>query len=196
MLTNWSTISASIRTLQEYEAAVADENSKLTKKEKLDLDRKRLKLDRVLGGIRNMGGKPDAIFIIDTNRESLAIAEAKRLGIPVIAVVDTNCDPDGLDYVVPGNDDASKAIELYLKLSSEAILAGIQEGLANAGVDIGSVEFSVNKDDSVVLTEVLADKPKEEQEKKKKTPVITKKKAPAKKKPATADVVVEIKEAE
>ena len=186
MLTNWSTVSASIKTLQTYEESLNSENSYFTKKEKLDLDRKRAKLDRVLGGIRNMGGKPDAIFVIDTNREALAIAEAKRLGIPVVAIIDTNCDPDLIDYAIPGNDDASKAIELYLKLSSEAILAGIQEGLANAGVDIGSVEISLGEVANTEMPEIGVEDTEEAAAKKKKATVVTKKKAPAKKVAAAA----------
>jgi small subunit ribosomal protein S2 len=180
MLTNWSTISASIRTLQDYEETIGSENNSFTKKEKLDLDRKRIKLDKVLGGIRTMGGKPDAIFIIDTNRESLAISEAKRLGIPVIAIIDTNCNPDPVDLAIPGNDDASKAIELYLRLASEAILAGIQEGLANAGVDVGSVEFSADEMLGSIPHDVAEEKGDKAPRKKGAT-VVTKKKATAKK---------------
>jgi len=111
MLTNWTTVSASIKTLQKYEELLANPDISLTKKEKLDIDRKRVKLDNVLGGIRNMGGSPDLLFVIDTNLESLAITEAKKLGIPVVAIVDTNSNPDGIDYIIPGNDDARKAIE-------------------------------------------------------------------------------------
>lgn len=140
MLTNWSTVSASIKTLQEYEERLAQENSRLTKKERLELDRKRQKLARVLDGIRNLGGKPDLLFVLDTNMEHLAIDEAKKLGIPVIAIADTNSNPDGVDYVVPGNDDARKAIELYLSLIADAALEGLQEGMQDAGVDIGASE--------------------------------------------------------
>jgi len=142
MLTNWSTISASIKTLKEYEDILSDENSLLNKKERLDLDRKRQKLDDVLGGIRNMGGKPDILFIIDRKQEDLAVKEAKRLGVPVIAVVDTNSTPDEIDYVIPGNDDARKAIELYTSLAADAILEGMQEGLAASGLDIKPIDIS------------------------------------------------------
>lgn len=135
MLTNWSTVSASIKTLQRCEDRL-EAKVNMTKKEALDLDRERIKLEKVLGGIRSMGGMPDALFIIDTNQEHIAIAEARKLGIPVIAVVDTNSNPDNLDYVIPGNDDARKAIELYLTLASDAILAGMEQGLAQAGVDV------------------------------------------------------------
>lgn len=185
MLTNWSTISASIRTLQEYEETLSTDSNAFTKKEKLDLDRKRIKLDKVLGGIRTMGGKPDAIFVIDTNRESLAIAEAKKLGIPVIAILDTNCNPDQVDFAIPGNDDASKAIELYLKLASEAILVGMQESLSNAGVDVKSMDFS-SDDMFNASAEDLAAKSDDKGFAKKKPAVVTKKKAPAKKTEAAA----------
>jgi len=185
MLTNWSTISASLRTLQAYEDTLNNPDNMLTKKERLDLDRKREKLSRVLGGIRSLGGKPDAIFIIDTNRESIAITEAKRLGIPVIAILDTNCNPDQVDFAIPGNDDASKAIELYLKLASEAVLAGIQEGLANAGVDIGSVDFTADDMlDAAISDEMLAEKEEKPAKKKKGATVVTKKKTTKKPKEA------------
>jgi small subunit ribosomal protein S2 len=180
MLTNWPTVSASINTLKKYEELLADSNSFLTKKEKLDLDRKREKLERVLGGIRNMGGKPDLIFIIDTRQESLAVAEANKLGIPVVAIVDTNCSPDGINYVVPGNDDARKSIELYMKLASEAVLRGIEEGLASAGVDVGSVNIALDNTMNLEMPEVqelFTEKEVDaEVTKKKKATVVTKKK--------------------
>lgn len=184
MLTNWSTVSESIKTLKRYEEILSSPDVVLTKKEKLDLDRKRIKLNNVLGGIRNMGGRPDVLFIIDVNRERLAIQEAKTLGIPVIAIADTNVNPDGVDYVIPGNDDARKAIELYAKLTSEAILSGIQDSLASSGVDIGSVEMS---DFDIANTEIPSlDIDEEKSAKKdKKTAVVTKKKA-TKKAEATA----------
>ncbi|MCE2992182.1 MAG: 30S ribosomal protein S2 [Candidatus Jidaibacter sp.] len=141
MLTNWTTVSASIKTLQKYEELLANPDISLTKKEKLDIDRKRVKLDNVLGGIRNMGGSPDLLFVIDTNLESLAITEAKKLGIPVVAIVDTNSNPDGIDYIIPGNDDARKAIELYTRLASDAILSGIQQSLSKSGIDVGAEEL-------------------------------------------------------
>lgn len=140
MLTNWNTVSASINTLRGYEAKLSDENSVLTKKEKLDLSRKKDKLERVLGGIREMAKMPDALFVIDAETEALAITEANKLGIPVIAIVDTNTSPDGISHVVPGNDDARKAIELYCQLASDAILEGLQESLASSGVDVGASE--------------------------------------------------------
>lgn len=184
MLTNWSTVSESIKTLKRYEEILSNPDVVLTKKEKLDLDRKRVKLNNVLGGIRNMGGRPDVLFIIDVNRERLAIQEAQTLGIPVIAIADTNVNPDGVDYVIPGNDDARKAIELYAKLTSEAILSGIQDSLASSGVDIGSVEMSdfdiANSEiPSLEIDEVNTSK------KDKKAAVVTKKKT-TKKAEATA----------
>ncbi len=178
MLTNWSTVSASIKTLKEYEDILADENSGLNKKELLEIDRKRIKLDNVLGGIRNMGGKPDVVFIIDRKQEDLAVQEARKLGIPVIAVVDTNSTPDGIDYVIPGNDDARKAIELYTSLAAEAILSGIQDGLSSSGLDIKPVDISSA---DVANSEMPAEESEKSDSKKKAATVVTKKKKPAKK---------------
>ncbi len=143
MLTNWKTVSESIKTLQKYEDKLGDDTIVLTKKERLDLERKRDKLEKVLGGIRNLGGKPDMIFVLDTYVERLAIIEASKLGIPVIAIADTNSNPDGVNYLIPGNDDARKAIELYMDLASGAVLEGIQQSLVSAGVDIGALEEGV-----------------------------------------------------
>ncbi len=143
MLTNWITVSASIKTLQDYETMLANDKQLVTKKERLVVDRKRIKLDNTLGGIRKMGGMPDILFVIDTNEHKLAISEANKLGIPVCAVVDTNSNPDGIDYVIPGNDDARKAIEMYCRLAADAALLGTQEGLRRAGVDVGaSIEIN------------------------------------------------------
>ena len=139
-LTNWKTISHSIRRLRELEEILSGETSGLTKKEVLNLTRQREKLELSLGGIKDMGGIPDIIFIIDTNRESIAIKEAKNLNIPVIAVVDTNCDPDGVNFPIPGNDDASRAITLYCDLISRAVLDGISQSQAASGVDLGAME--------------------------------------------------------
>ncbi len=142
MVTNWSTVSASIKTLQKYEELLANPDVNLTKKERLDLDRKRSKLHKVLGGIRNMGGKPDLIFVIDTNLEHLAVEEARKLNIPLVVISDTNSNPDVAQYIVPGNDDARKAIELYVNLVSDAVLAGIQESLTGSGIDIGAIDLT------------------------------------------------------
>ena len=112
----------------------------LTKKERLSLTRERDKLERALGGIKDMGGVPDLIFVIDTNKESIAIAEARRLNIPVAAIVDTNCDPDGITYPIPGNDDAGRAVALYCDLIARAALDGISRGQGESGVDVGASE--------------------------------------------------------
>lgn len=137
MLTNWKTISNSIRRLKTLEEQLSKADLGLTKKERLNREREREKLDRALGGIKEMGNLPDIIFIIDTNKESLAIEEANKLGIPVIAILDSNCDPDGITYPIPGNDDAMRAISLYCDLMSGAILDGLQKAVASSGGDIG-----------------------------------------------------------
>jgi len=143
-LTNWSTISHSISRLRELEELFeGDEPAGLTKKELLNLEREKEKLDRALGGIKDMGGIPDLMFVIDTNKEMIAINEGKKLGIPVIAVVDTNCDPDRIDYPIPGNDDAARAISLYCDLIADSVLDGIAESTAASGVDIGESEAPV-----------------------------------------------------
>nr|WP_274943580.1 30S ribosomal protein S2 [Govania unica] len=140
MLTNWQTISASIKRLKTMDEQLASGVAGLTKKEVLQLTRERDKLERSLGGIKDMGGLPDLIFVIDTNKESLAIHEANKLGIPVMAVLDTNCNPEGITYPVPGNDDASRAIQLYGNLVAGAVLQGLQEELTKSGKDLGAVE--------------------------------------------------------
>ena len=112
----------------------------LTKKERLQIEREQSKLQASLGGIREMGGLPDLLFVIDVNKEDLAILEAKKLGIPVVAVVDTNCSPKGVDYVIPGNDDAARAISLYCDLASRAALDGMTAQMGAAGVDLGALE--------------------------------------------------------
>jgi len=141
MLTNWKTISQSIRRLKEMdEMLAAGEQSGRTKKELLNMTRDRDKLERALGGIRDMGGLPDLLFIIDTNKESLAIQEANKLGIPVVAVVDSNSNPDGVTFPIPGNDDALRAIDMYCDLISGAVLDGLQAEMAASGIDIGATE--------------------------------------------------------
>ena len=135
-LTNWKTISGSISRLRKLDEMLAsNEAGGYTKKERLDLQRERDKLDRSLGGIKDMGGLPDLLFVIDTNKEDIAIKEARRLGIPVAAIVDTNCDPDGITFVVPGNDDASRAISLYCDLIARAAIDGISRAQGGMGVD-------------------------------------------------------------
>ena len=113
MLTNWKTVSQSIKTLKKVEDQLSDKEIGFNKKEKLDLERQRMKLEHNLGGIKNMGGYPDLVIVIDTNKESLAIAEAKKLNIPIMALVDTNCNPDNITFVVPGNDDSAKSIKIF-----------------------------------------------------------------------------------
>ena len=140
-LTNWQTISNSIKRLRELETMLdGDGAGGLTKKEILNLTREREKLERALGGIKEMGGVPELMFVVDTNKEAIAIAEAKTLGIPVVAILDSNCDPDGIDYPIPGNDDAARAIELYCDLVSKAAIAGIEESNISSGVDLGAAE--------------------------------------------------------
>ncbi|MBP1875649.1 30S ribosomal protein S2 [Ensifer adhaerens] len=138
MMTNWKTISNSIQRLRKLDEILASEASGFTKKERLNLEREREKLNRALGGIRDMGGTPDLMFIIDTNKESIAIDEAKRLGIPVVAVIDSNCDPDQIDYPIPGNDDASRAIALYCDLIARAAIDGIARQQGASGRDLGA----------------------------------------------------------
>lgn len=135
-LTNWGTISSSIKTLIQYEKTLNDEDTTLTKKELGKVDQKKQKLDKALGGIREMGAIPDLLFIIDTNKEHIAVKEAKKLGIPVVAILDTNSDPDNITYPIPGNDDSRKSIELYCKLAADSVLAGMESSLARSGVRV------------------------------------------------------------
>ena len=137
MMTNWKAVSGSIKTLINLEEQLADENLGLTKKEILQLTRKRDKLDRALGGIKDMGGVPDILVVIDTNKEDIAVLEACKLGIPVVAVVDSNCDPELITYPIPGNDDAIRAVSFYCDLFARAIIDGLQQELAASGADIG-----------------------------------------------------------
>jgi small subunit ribosomal protein S2 len=167
-LTNWKTISVSIKRLKEIEAKEASgEYESLTKKERLNIAREKEKLDRSLGGIKNMGRRPDLVFVIDVAKEELALTEAAKLGIPVIAICDTNVNPDGIDYPVPGNDDAVRAINLYCDLISGAILDGINEELKASGVDLGAAE--------VVTEEVITEE------------AVTKEETPAEAKEDAAD---------
>jgi small subunit ribosomal protein S2 len=140
MLTNWKTISNSIKRLRDVDEQLAEEQTGLTKKEMLNLTRERDKLDRALGGIKEMGGLPDVLFVIDTNKEHIAVAEARNLSIPVAAVLDSNSDPVGVDYPIPGNDDAIRAISLYCDLVADAVLDGIQQELTASGTDVGEAE--------------------------------------------------------
>ena len=139
-LTNWKTVSQSINRLREIDERMAEGAEGLTKKERLGMERDQAKLQASLGGIREMGGLPDLLFVIDVGKEDLAVLEARKLGIPVVAVVDTNCSPDGVDYVIPGNDDAARAIALYCDLAARAALDGMAAQMGAAGVDIGEME--------------------------------------------------------
>ncbi|MCC6008902.1 MAG: 30S ribosomal protein S2 [Rhodobacteraceae bacterium] len=139
-LTNWQTVSASIQRLKSYDEQLDGGADGLTKKERLNMERERTKLQASLGGIREMGGVPDLLFVVDVKKEALAVQEARKLGIPVVAIVDTNCSPDGVDYLIPGNDDAARAISLYCDLAARAALDGMSAQLGAAGVDIGALE--------------------------------------------------------
>lgn len=138
MMTNWQTISKSIKQLKSLNEQLGQEHTGLTKKETLQLTRLRDKLELSLGGIQDMGGLPDIIIVVDVNRDDIAIAEANRLNIPVVGVLDTNSKPDGIDYPIPGNDDATRAIRLYCDMIADAVLDGIQADLAAKGVDLGA----------------------------------------------------------
>ncbi|MEC9225751.1 MAG: 30S ribosomal protein S2, partial [Pseudomonadota bacterium] len=138
MMTNWATVSQSIRRLRDLESRMdSDEINQLTKKEVLQLTRERDKLELTLGGIKEMGGLPDMLFVIDTNKEAIAVEEANRLNIPVIAIVDTNAKPEGVDYIIPGNDDAMRAISFYCELAQAAVLDGLQTEMMSSGGDAG-----------------------------------------------------------
>jgi len=139
-LTNWKTVSNSISRLKQIDEALEGGASGLTKKERLGMEREQGKLQASLGGIRSMGGVPDLLFVIDTNKEALAITEAKKLGIPVIAILDTNSDPRGIDFPIPGNDDAGRAIALYTDLIARAALDGMAQQMGARGVDVGAME--------------------------------------------------------
>ena len=138
MLTNFKTMSQSIRKLRELDERINNDQTGLTKRELLELTRHRDKLERALGGIKEMGGLPDILFVIDTNKEAIAVAEANTLHLPVVAILDSNSSPEGIAYPIPGNDDAMRAIHLYCDLVSNSVLDGLQAELAASGVDIGA----------------------------------------------------------
>jgi len=140
MLTNWNTVSNSIKRLKEQEEILSAGAEGLTKKEILNLTRSRDKLERALGGIKDMGGLPDIIVVVDTNKEALAVHEAKNLNIPVVAILDTNSDPANVAYPIPGNDDPIRAIQLYCDLFVGAVLDGIQQEMTASGADLGEAE--------------------------------------------------------
>ena len=141
MLTNWETVSKSIKKLKNLEERISSgEINSLTKKERLNIERQKEKLDLTLGGIKNMNGIPDAIFIIDTNKEAIAVLEANNLSIPVFAICDTNTNPTGVDYPIPGNDDALRAISLYCDLVAASVLKGLESNLEQSGIDVGEAQ--------------------------------------------------------
>jgi small subunit ribosomal protein S2 len=152
MMTNWNAVSGSIRHLNELDEKLADENLGLTKKELLKLTRAREKLERSLGGIKDMGGLPDILFIIDTNKEEIAVREAAKLGIPVVAVIDSNSDPSGIAHPIPGNDDSIRAIQLYCDLAARAVLDGLQKEMSEQGEDIGALAEQPAEDITVAAT--------------------------------------------
>lgn len=140
MLTNWKTVSQSIKKIDALELRLKDPNVVLKKKEYLNLERELSKLNKVLGGVRTMGGSPSLLFVLDVTMDKTAVEEAKVLGIPVIGICDTNSDPTTIDYPIPGNDDSIRAIKLYCDLVEDAVIGGIQKGLTSAGVDVGTLE--------------------------------------------------------
>ncbi len=158
MLTNWKTASVSIHRLRELDELLTKDDVGFTKKELLKIERERDKLDRSLGGIRELGSLPDILFVIDTVKESIAVQEANKLGIPVVAVIDSNSNPDHITYPIPGNDDSMRAIELYCSLFADTVLDGLQEAVAASAGDVGAMEET--------LMEVLpAETPAQESEK-------------------------------
>ena len=155
-LTNWQTVSQSIARLKAIDERMAAGAEGLTKKERLGMEREQDKLQASLGGIREMGGIPDLLFVIDVKKEALAVAEANKLGIPVVAVVDTNCPPEGVDFIIPGNDDAARAIALYCDLAARAALDGMSAQMGAAGIDLGAME-------EAPVEEAVADEPAAEE---------------------------------
>jgi small subunit ribosomal protein S2 len=144
MLTNWKTISGSIKRLRENEEKLSSGAQGYSKREMLEMTRDMEKLEKSLGGIKDMGGTPDILFVIDTNKESIAVEEARRLGIPVVAIVDSNSNPDGITFPIPGNDDALRAIDLYCELVVAAVLDGLQQEAVASGADLGAAEAPAN----------------------------------------------------
>src|SRR5438477_3867016 len=159
MLTNFKTISQSIKRLRELDERITTEESGLTKRELLELTRDRDKLERALGGIKEMGGLPDILFVIDTNKEAIAVQEANKLRIPVVAILDSNSSPDGIAYPIPGNDDAMRAIHLYCDLVAGSVLDGLQAELAASGVDIGARPDLAEQALGAEVAEELAEEP-------------------------------------
>lgn len=159
MLTNWRTISNSIGRLRKLDEQLEAQTTGLTKKETLNLTRERDKLERTLGGIREMGGLPDLVFVIDTNKEEIAQKEARKLGIPLFAIVDSNCDPEGVQFPVPGNDDSTRAIVFYCDLVARAVIDGLQQEQASLGGDIGAAETAPEEELGAAAAEAPAEEP-------------------------------------
>lgn len=157
MLTNWKTVSQSIKKLEALENRLKDENISLKKKEILSIERKIEKFSRALGGVRNMGGIPSLLFVLDVTLDKTAVEEARVLGIPVIGICDTNSDPSVVDFPIPGNDDSSRAIDLYCAAMETAIIDGIQKGLTSSGVDVGALENPVVTDIAAEEVKVVAE---------------------------------------
>lgn len=187
LLTNWNTVQVSIRTLRKLEEQLAQPGQGFTKKELLSMSRQRDKLEASLGGIKEMGGRPDLIFIIDTNKEDLAIKEAQKLGIPIVAIVDSNCSTDGITFPIPGNDDSTRAINLYCQLISDAVLSGLQASLVSRGEDLGARADVAEVIDMTAAAEGKDDDAKDAPKGRgkkaapKKAPTVTIKKTPGKK---------------
>ncbi len=180
MMTNWKTITASINRLRDLEKILSGDQGGYTKKELLMMTREHDKLVLAIGGIKDMGGKPDALFIIDTNKEDIAIKEANKLGIPVFAIADSNAEVDGVDYVIPGNDDALRAIDLYCELVSGAVLDGLQAEINSSGKDVGvAVDVKVTLPEEKAAKKAAKKAPKKEASKEKAKKSDTKKAASA-----------------
>tara|TARA_R110002050_G_scaffold294841_1_gene453063 strand:- start:32329 stop:33204 length:876 start_codon:yes stop_codon:yes gene_type:complete len=162
MLTNWATISKSIKRLENLEKIEAEGCDGLTKREQLSLQREKKKLDLTLGGIRELTGRPSLLFVIDTHREDLSVTEANKLGIPVIGITDTNSNPQKIDFPIPGNDDASRAIDLYCRLAAGAVLEGLQAEMGHSGIDLGESEMLPESEIKVVEAATTQEAPEEE----------------------------------
>jgi small subunit ribosomal protein S2 len=194
LLTNWNTIQVSIKALRKLDEQLSGPNVGFTKKELISMRRQRDKLEASIGGIKDWGGRPDLIFIIDTNKEELAVKEAQKLGIPILAIIDSNCTIDGITYPIPGNDDSTRAIRLYCRLISDAVLAGIQQSMTKSSADLGEREdvTEILPEDMEQTSKPAKHEAKGEDDDKKKSrgrkgapakkaPVVTVKKTPGKK---------------
>lgn len=192
MMTNWKTVSRSIKRLSEYEEMLNNPEKGLTKKEILQLTREKDKLELAIGGIREMGGTPSMLFIIDTNKELTAIKEARKLGLPIVGIVDSNSDPTGIDYPVPGNDDALRSIRFFCDLFAGAVLDGLSDQMVAAGIDLGeSAELPESELQAIKASKPVAKKPAEKVTKKEEKPAEKKIEAATKKPAAKVEKKVE-----